>query len=49
MNFYGFTTLFPWFAMARNWVSVFAHLVFGLAAAWAYKTLAEQHVLRRAA
>lgn len=37
VNFYLFTALFPWFAMARNWVSIFAHAVFGLAAAWAYK------------
>lgn len=37
VNFYGFTALFPWFAMARNWVSIFAHAVFGLVAAWAYK------------
>lgn len=39
INFYGFTTLFPWFAMARNWVSVFAHLVFGITTAWAFKTI----------
>jgi hypothetical protein len=37
VNFYGFTAVFPWFAMARNWVSVFAHVVFGLVGAWAYK------------
>jgi hypothetical protein len=48
VNFYGFTTLFPWFAMARNWVSVFAHLVFGLVTAWAYTTLVVQRVLRPA-
>lgn len=36
INFYGFTAFFPWFEMARNWVSIFAHAVFGLAAAWAY-------------
>ena len=23
INFYGFTALFPWFEMARNWVSIF--------------------------
>lgn len=40
INFYGFTAIFPWFAMARNWVSIFAHLVFGLIAAWAYKRIA---------
>ena len=42
VNFYGFTVLFPWFAMARNWVSIVAHAVFGLAAAWAYVALARR-------
>lgn len=36
VNFYGFTALFPWFAMARNWVTIVTHLVFGAVAAWAY-------------
>jgi uncharacterized membrane protein YagU involved in acid resistance len=40
VNFYGFTALFPWFAMARNWVQIFAHVTFGVVAAWAYKSLA---------
>ncbi|NIQ57527.1 MAG: hypothetical protein GWN71_30280 [Gammaproteobacteria bacterium] len=39
VNFYGFTAVFPWFAEARNAVSVFVHLVFGLVAALAYKAL----------
>ena len=34
INFYGMTALFPWFANARNWVSIFAHVMFGLIAAW---------------
>ena len=37
VNFYRFTSQFPWFAMARNWVSIFAHAVFGLSAALAFK------------
>jgi uncharacterized membrane protein YagU involved in acid resistance len=41
VNFYGLTALFPWFAMARNWVSIFTHVVFGLIAAWAYVRLAK--------
>jgi hypothetical protein len=41
VNFFVFTAIFPWFAEARNWVSVFAHIVFGLAAAWSYKALAK--------
>lgn len=40
INFYGMTAIFPWFAMARNWVSIFAHVVFGLIAAWWYKSRA---------
>ncbi|MGH7477289.1 MAG: hypothetical protein ACRELD_13530 [Longimicrobiales bacterium] len=39
VNFYLFTTVFPWFAMARNWVSIVAHILFGVIAAWAYKRL----------
>lgn len=41
VNFYGFTAVFPWFAMARNWISIFSHIMFGVIAAWAYKTLAK--------
>jgi uncharacterized membrane protein YagU involved in acid resistance len=41
VNFYGFTAVFPWFAEARNWVSVFTHVVFGFVAAWAYKGIAK--------
>jgi uncharacterized membrane protein YagU involved in acid resistance len=36
VNFYGFTAVFPWFAMARNWVSVVGHILFGVVTAWAY-------------
>jgi uncharacterized membrane protein YagU involved in acid resistance len=41
INFYGFTAVFPWFAMARNAVSIFSHIVFGAAAAWIYKAMAK--------
>lgn len=41
VNFYGLTAFFPWFAMARNWISIFAHISFGIAAAWSYKALAQ--------
>lgn len=43
INFYAFTGIFPWFAEARNWVSVFAHISFGIGAAWAYLALARSH------
>jgi hypothetical protein len=37
INFYPIANaLFPWFAMARNWISIFAHVVFGAVAGWAY-------------
>lgn len=39
VNFHLFTAVFPWFAMARNWISVFSHIVFGLSAGWAYAAL----------
>ncbi len=34
--FYGMTAVFPWFAEARNWVSLFAHVMFGVVLGWAY-------------
>ena len=33
------TRFFPWFAEARNWVSVVSHLVFGVVVADAYMRL----------
>lgn len=36
VNFYIFTAFFPWFAEARNWVNVVAHLAFGATAAMVY-------------
>jgi hypothetical protein len=39
VNFYGFTYVFPWFAMARNSVSVAGHVLFGLVAALSYRKL----------
>lgn len=34
VNFYGFTAVFPWFEMARNWITILAHLVFGAVLGW---------------
>lgn len=34
INMYGFTLLFPWFAIARDWVTLTTHVVFGIALAW---------------
>lgn len=30
VNLYGFTALFPWFAVSRGWVTLLAHVVFGV-------------------
>ena len=39
VNLYGFTALFPWFAQVRDWVTLTAHLVFGVTAAGVYRWL----------
>lgn len=31
VNLYGFTLLFPWFAVTRDWITLIAHLAFGVA------------------
>jgi uncharacterized membrane protein YagU involved in acid resistance len=40
VNFYGFTALFPWFAMARNMISIVSHIAFGVVLALSYKLIA---------
>ncbi len=39
VNFYVFTAVFPWFANARTWITLFTHIVFGAVAAALYKAL----------
>jgi len=34
VNFYGMSSIFPWFAMARNWIGIAAHAIFGLVLAY---------------
>lgn len=41
INFYGFTSMFPWFAMARGAISIFAHAMYGLILGLAYHLLAK--------
>lgn len=36
VNFYRMTAVIPWFAMARNFITIASHLVFGAVLAWAY-------------
>ncbi len=38
--FYGMTAVFPWFAMGRGAISIFAHAMFGLVLGYAYRKLA---------
>ena len=39
VNFYAFTKWFPWFADARDWISIFTHIVQGGLWAYMYKML----------
>ena len=49
VNFYGFTALFPWFADARNWISILAHIVFGVVLGWLYAVCARRAMVTPAA
>lgn len=40
VNMYGFTAFFPWFAVARDGITLAAHLAFGVSAAAIYRTAA---------
>jgi uncharacterized membrane protein YagU involved in acid resistance len=43
INFYPIAAaLFPWFAMARNWISILSHIVFGAVLAWSYIQMARR-------
>lgn len=45
INFYGIASFaFEWFAMARNWVSLVTHVLFGLVTAWAFVALSRHAV-----
>jgi len=41
VNFYGFTAIFPWFAMARNAISIVSHIGFGVVLGLSYRILAK--------
>lgn len=43
VNLYGFTLIFPWFAVARDWVTLLTHLVFGLALAGGCRLYQRSH------
>lgn len=42
MNMYGFVMIFPWFVDTRDWITVTAHIAFGVSAAGVYKVLSRQ-------
>ncbi|MER2538358.1 MAG: SRPBCC family protein [Azonexus sp.] len=45
VNLYGFTMLFPWFTVARDWVTLVTHLVFGVALVGACHLFTSKHKL----
>ena len=42
VNMYIFTLVFPWFEEARDWITLMAHVVFGIVAAAMYRVLSER-------
>jgi uncharacterized membrane protein YagU involved in acid resistance len=40
--FYGMTAVFPWFAMARGWIGIFAHVIYGAALGLVYASIAQR-------
>lgn len=49
VNFYGMTAVFPWFAMARGWITIFTHIMFGAVLGLVYASVAHRDVVRRGA
>jgi hypothetical protein len=49
INFYGFTRWFPWFADARDWISIFTHIVQSGLMAYLYKVFDRNRVAAIAA
>jgi len=45
-NFYGMVRFFPWFEDIRGGITLLAHLIFGMAAAWLYQYLEVQAAIR---
>ncbi len=39
VNMYGVVMIYPWFEETRDWITVVAHVVFGVSAAITFKTL----------
>ena len=47
VNYYAFTRLFPWFALARGWVTLTSHVAFGILAAGIYAQLTYPLIVAR--
>ena len=45
VNFYGMSAVFPWFAMGRGMISLFAHAMFGLVLGYAYRSMTARVVV----
>ena len=39
VNLYGFTVIFPWFTQARSWITLVAHVAFGVTVILVYRCL----------
>jgi hypothetical protein len=46
VNMFGFTTVFPWFASSRDWITAATHVAFGVVAAAFYQMLLRRHRVR---
>jgi hypothetical protein len=42
-NMYGMTLIFPWFSVARDWITLVTHIVFGISLAVPYKLFSRPH------
>lgn len=47
VSFYGMSAIFPWFAMARGWIPIFAHVVYGAVLGWVYVSVARKTAERK--
>ncbi len=43
VDFYVLTAIFPWFAMARNEITLISHAVYGLVLGWSYYAIEGKH------
>lgn len=49
VNMYGFSHIFPWFEMVRDWITLVTHLAFGVAVAGIYTLLSRHSAQERRA